>query len=170
VNITFSNCLILLSALWRVCSLVANEEGPFGVFDRLRRICLRLTRKNKFFGALHLYQGLVCEWCNSIWFAVPLVLAWILLGDVVVLVVLPLAFSAWVIVLKYAVHLLQNAEGYYHELKQREAEAVAMDPAHLRAYEPTGAEYIGGVDFGLGDKSEIVIFKRTKKGIENVRE
>jgi hypothetical protein len=114
MNITFPNCLILLSALWRICSLFANEDGPFAVFDRFRRLALRLTRRNRLFAALHFYQGLVCEWCNSVWFAVPLVLVWYYLGDVVVLIVLPLALSAWVIILKYAVHLLQNAEEYLH--------------------------------------------------------
>jgi hypothetical protein len=138
VNITAINLVILVSAIWRLCSLVANEDGPFLIFDRIRRLALRLTRRSRFFGALHFYQGLVCEWCNSIWFAVPAAVAWWYFGDVVLLAALPLALSAWVIVLKYAVRLLQNAEEYYYARK--EPEVSAWDGATLKITHGRGVE------------------------------
>jgi hypothetical protein len=65
---------------------------------------------------------------------VPAAVVWWYFGDVVILAALPLALSAWVIVLKYAVRLLQNAEEYYYARKEPE-------------------RWVGGVDFGKLDRT-----------------
>lgn len=127
MEITPLNLFVLLSALWRLCSLVANESGPFDMFGRLRSLAERLSNENPFFRAFHLHEGLCCEWCNSIWFSTVMVVMWLYFGEVVLLVVLPLALSAWVIVMKYAIHYLQNAETYYHRQTVGEGEP-APDP------------------------------------------
>ena len=143
----------MFSAIWRLSSLFANERGPLAVFERIRRGILRMRIKNRRLRALgaSFYEGLTCEWCNSIWFAVLMVAAWDRFGGVILLVVLPLALSAWAIAFKYILHLIRNAEEYLYKLKTVES-----------------PRWVGGVDFGMGDKSAIFMYDK-EKGINNVR-
>lgn len=62
--------LILALATWRVASLLVNEEGPFSVFLRLRRLAgiqydpmgeIEVV-PDKFFAGV-----LSCVWCCSVW-------------------------------------------------------------------------------------------------------
>ena len=142
MNITFLNLFILLSALWRLSNLFANEEGPFLIFFRIRIKARRLTKHNRFLRKARFAKGLECEWCNSIWFGSLLTLLWWWVGDVVVLVMLPLAFSTWVVFQKYLLHLIRNAEEYYHKLNEKPS-------------------WLGGVDFASGkDKSSYIIYRK----------
>lgn len=75
--------IILLSfAVWRVTSLIAQEKGPFGIFERLREKV----------GISHYASGEVCEipdkffcelfscvWCLSVWVSAGFVIAYIFL-------------------------------------------------------------------------------------------
>ena len=47
-------------AVWRLTSLLVYEDGPFGVFDRLR-------------DALLFRRLLGCFWCTSVWTAAIIV-------------------------------------------------------------------------------------------------
>lgn len=97
---------VVISAVWRLSNLLANEEGPFLVFKRIRDLADHLTERNRFWRAFRLADGMNCEWCNSIWIATPVTVAWYLLGDVTIWLLLPFAISTWVIVLKYVVQAL----------------------------------------------------------------
>jgi hypothetical protein len=103
MTLTPIHIFLVVSAVWRLSSLFANERGPFAVFERLRRRAAVLTKHNQFCKAFHLYDGLLCEWCNSIWFASAIVPAWYLVGDAVVLILSPLAISTWAIAVKYLI-------------------------------------------------------------------
>lgn len=116
MNITPLYIFILISATWRLASLFANEPGPFKIFKRFRNLCERLHNDHRWFYNTALYHGLLCEWCNSIWFGTLLVASWYFLGDVIVIVALPLALSAWAIVLKYIVQTLEQAREYVEHL------------------------------------------------------
>ena len=53
--------LISILATWRLCHLVASEDGPFDAIARMRRLA-----GDGVFG--HLMD---CQWCLSLWFAIP---------------------------------------------------------------------------------------------------
>jgi Protein of unknown function (DUF1360) len=53
--------LICVLATWRLCHLVASEDGPFDMIAGLRQIA-----GNGIWGRL-----MDCHWCLSIWFAIP---------------------------------------------------------------------------------------------------
>lgn len=102
--------LLLALATWRLSSLLANEPGPFLVFRRIRRKARELCRTNRLCRKFHLYDGLTCEWCNSVWIGTALTIA---LGPFLALSVpqfltLPLALSTCTIVVKYTVHTLER--------------------------------------------------------------
>ncbi len=98
---------ILPLATWRISNLFANEAGPFQIFKRLR-IYLRAwcifgpEHGVKFFCNLHAYELMECEYCNSIWIATGIVLAYLLIGNYLVIAMSPLALSTCVIFLKKA--------------------------------------------------------------------
>jgi hypothetical protein len=61
---------ILVFAVWRISSLFARERGPFDLFARIRQFIYIRTVYNflqKLFITLN--DGIVCMWCNSIWFS-----------------------------------------------------------------------------------------------------
>jgi len=122
------NLFIVISATWRLASLLANEPGAFGMFERFRRWSLRATVRNRLWRAFQLAQGVHCEWCNSVWFGGLITAAWVAFGDSVVLFCLPLALSAWAIVFKYVVQTLEQLREYVERLnKQLEEKPTTLN-------------------------------------------
>lgn len=115
---TAINIFIFISALWRLVSLFANEDGPFYVFQRLREIVKQIDTSIAFFHSFRLYEGYTCEWCLSIWIAAPLSLFWYWQGDIIIYILFPLACSTWVIFLKYAI---QNMEIIQDKLSKEQS-------------------------------------------------
>lgn len=98
--------IILAMATWRLSSLFANENGFADFFVIIRRfadwLCTHpLICKTK------LNEGLRCEWCNSIWFGTGLMILYLFLGNFLVVLVSPLAFSCMTIIIKYLVEALR---------------------------------------------------------------
>lgn len=60
-------------AIWRLSSLVAREDGPLDMFEHLRVWVNQLadTEKNSTLRVVieSFYLGMLCMWCNSIWFS-----------------------------------------------------------------------------------------------------
>lgn len=112
MTITALHLFIVISAMWRISSLFANENGPFYIFKRIRDLCQSLCERNWFCKELHLYELIECEWCNSIWFGTMIVIAWCLLGDVILYPALVLAISAWVIFMKFVIQSLEQLQSY----------------------------------------------------------
>jgi len=91
--------IILALATWRCASLLANEYGPFGVFERLR------ARAGVNFDAISgvrlagntFAEGLMCLWCCSVWVGTAWVATFLLLGDAAVWLATPFALSAFAI-------------------------------------------------------------------------
>ena len=54
--------LIGTLAAWRIAALLTREDGPFGVFARLRARA----------GSGEVGRGLQCLYCTSVWSAAPL--------------------------------------------------------------------------------------------------
>ena len=125
MNITFLTCLLIVLDAWRLASLVANEDGPFDIFCRFRS-AVRLCRIRRIRPLLKtFYKGLCCEWCNSVWFGALLGAAWWYFGEVVFFVTAPLWVSAGAIGFKYLIHVLKNADEYYHQLAENQKQSGA---------------------------------------------
>jgi hypothetical protein len=100
-------------AAWRLASLVANEDGPWMVFKRLRQRAEQWCKQYRFCSELGLYELFSCEWCNSIWIGAGLTALYLWLGDAILYLAIPLALSTVAIIIKYLVQALQSAEQYF---------------------------------------------------------
>jgi hypothetical protein len=104
--------LYLGLAAWRLASLVANEDGPWMMFKRLRQHAERWCNKYAFCRELGLHDLVACEWCNSVWIGAGLTALYLWVGDALLYAALPLAFSTVAIIIKYIVQVLQSAQQY----------------------------------------------------------
>ena len=108
------NIFFFLSlAAWRLASLVANEDGPWQIFRRIRLRAEQWCKQYRFCSEFGLYELFSCEWCNSVWIGTALTLLYLWIGDSILYIALPLAFSTVVIIIKYLVHVLQSAHQYF---------------------------------------------------------
>jgi hypothetical protein len=108
------NIFFFLSlAAWRLASLVANEDGPWMIFRRLRQRAEKWCKQYRFCSELGLYELFACEWCNSIWIGAGLTVLYLWLGDAILYVAIPLGLSTVAIIIKYVVQALQSAEQYF---------------------------------------------------------
>ena len=98
----------LALAAWRLASLIANEDGPWLIFKRLRQRAEQWCQKYRFCNELGLYELFSCEWCNSIWIGAGLTLLYLWIGESILYIALPLALSTVVILIKYLVEFLQR--------------------------------------------------------------
>jgi hypothetical protein len=105
-------------AAWRLASLVANEDGPWMIFKRLRQRAEHWCQKYRFCNELGLYELFSCEWCNSIWIGAGLTLLYLWLGESIFYIALPFALSTVVIIIKYLVEFLQTAHEFFDEREQ----------------------------------------------------
>lgn len=110
-------------AAWRLASLVANEDGPWMMFKRLRQRAEHWCNTNRFCRELGLAELFSCEWCNSIWIGVGLTGLYLWLGETVLYFALPLALSTVVIVIKYTVQLLQSAHQFFENVNREREQA-----------------------------------------------
>lgn len=99
----------LALAAWRLASLVANEEGPWRMFSRLRQRAEQWCNKYRFCRELGLYELVTCEWCNSVWIGAGLTILYLWIGETILYLALPLALSTVAIIIKYVVQILQTA-------------------------------------------------------------
>ncbi len=62
------NFLIVALAVWRISSLLVNEEGPFGIFEKLRYLVgVRYDEHSERIGTNVIAEVLTCVWCISIY-------------------------------------------------------------------------------------------------------
>ena len=97
---------------WRLASLVANEDGPWHIFKRIRQQAEQWCKQYKFCSDLGLYELFSCEWCNSIWIGTGLTLLYLWLGDAILYIAMPLALSTVAIIIKYVVQILQTTQQF----------------------------------------------------------
>jgi hypothetical protein len=107
---TLDTFFYLSLAAWRIASLIANEDGPWMMFKRLRAVAERWCNNYKFCREFNLYEMVSCEWCNSVWIGIILTALYLWLGKSILYIALPLAFSTVVIIIKHIVQLLQIAQ------------------------------------------------------------
>lgn len=109
-NISTIDLVLLIAAVWRLANLLANEDGPFHMVKALRykiaRAEVRSRRKDGFLSKLHLYEGVNCEYCNSIWFGSFFALTYLLAPSLALTLAFPLALSTGAILIKKTVFVL----------------------------------------------------------------
>lgn len=102
----------LALAAWRLASLVANEDGPWQVFKRIRQRAELWCKKYKFCSDFGLYELFSCEWCNSVWIGAGLTLLYLWIGNSILYIALPLALSTVTIIIKHIIQVLQTAQQF----------------------------------------------------------
>ncbi|HET9587929.1 MAG TPA: DUF1360 domain-containing protein, partial [Anaerolineales bacterium] len=80
-------------AAWRLASLVANEDGPWLVFKRIRERAEGWCKRYRFCREFGLYELFACEWCNSVWIGAGLTVVYLWIGETILFIALPLALS-----------------------------------------------------------------------------
>jgi len=115
---TLSTFFYLALAAWRLASIVANEDGPWFIFKRLRQRAEQWCNNYRFCRELGLYELVACEWCNSIWIGVGLTALYLWIGETILYLALPLALSTVAIIIKYIVQLLQTAQQFLDTTKK----------------------------------------------------
>jgi hypothetical protein len=117
MNITTIQLVLFVAAVWRLSNLLANEDGPFHFFKTLRskiaRAEVRSRRKNGFLSKLHLYEGVNCEYCNSIWFGCFFAATHLIAPSVALALAFPLALSTGAILIKKVVFVLGGIDTYF---------------------------------------------------------
>jgi hypothetical protein len=111
--------LILALATWRLASLFANEAGPFNLFGWIRaRIGVKTDTIGQVYGENLFAQGMVCVWCNSLWFGTLWTVVYYVLPTLASWMALPLALSTLTIVLQLSIDRLQYREDSQPRVQQ----------------------------------------------------
>lgn len=85
-------------AVWRLSSLLANEDGPFDIFARPRNLLgVKYDKNNETYGTNWISKGIICIWCNSVWVAAFVALS--LSDDFVIWLINTLALSTIAIII-----------------------------------------------------------------------
>lgn len=93
--------VVLAFANWRLASLLAREEGPYGLLPWLRhKLGVRHDEYHEAYGTNVVSQGVICIWCNSFWIGVFQTLYALFLPEVALWLFLPLALSTGAIILE----------------------------------------------------------------------
>lgn len=95
MTITIPHLIVLALATWRFSSLLADEPGPWDLFETARtKIGIVYLDDGDRDGKNELARNVLCTWCNSLYIVGPFwTLLYVLLGNVAVLLALPFALS-----------------------------------------------------------------------------
>ena len=87
--------IVISLAVWRISSLLVEEDGPYQIFGKLRhRVGIRYNAQSEKVATNELAELFTCVWCMSIWIGLAFgVLTWFL-PAVAFWISVPLAFSA----------------------------------------------------------------------------
>jgi hypothetical protein len=92
--------LILALATWRLASLLASEDGPFAVFERIRQaVGVAYDDYGNPVSKNEPAKAIVCIWCISIWLAVALAFLYWLASSLAIWCALPFALSVGAILI-----------------------------------------------------------------------
>ena len=99
---------ILALATYRMAHLLAFEEGPFRIFDSIRRVMgQRISEDSGVpYNTTHLSKGATCLWCNSMWFGIVLTVIYAICGRIALMIALPFALSACAIAIDSCIEVL----------------------------------------------------------------
>jgi len=94
--------LVLVLACWRLTSLMVKEDGPFGMFAKLRHLIgvRQVEGSTTPYGTNVFAEGLSCVWCCSVWVGAALTIAYAIDPGLTILASLPFALSAGAIIVE----------------------------------------------------------------------
>lgn len=105
----FADLIIIGLACWRISSMVVGEEGPWFVFDNIRRLVkagdyndLPEPDRRWFIGIFE------CVWCCSMWVGIAYAAIYYISPEFSVLCAVPFAISAISIVVHHMIGALQS--------------------------------------------------------------
>jgi hypothetical protein len=106
-NMTPLTLFVLALAVWRVSNLFANEGGPFDLFAKFRVLVGGSADSNG--PASNTFaKGLMCEWCNSVWFGTLITIGYLLNSTITFWVCFALCLSTITIMLKFFREMLEH--------------------------------------------------------------
>jgi hypothetical protein len=80
---TLTALIVLTLATWRASSLLTYERGPYALFEKLRYLSgVRPDAHSRDMPTTELAEGVLCLWCNSVWFGILFTLLSCLVGVV----------------------------------------------------------------------------------------
>ncbi len=92
--------LILALATFRISSLIADEDGPFGLFEWLRSLVgVKRDETGQPYGENNFAAGVICLWCTSIWIGEILMCMHIISKQKTIRVCRPLALSTVTVII-----------------------------------------------------------------------
>lgn len=97
------NLLILALAVWRLSALLVYERGPFDVFVAIRKkagIGHDNSGRPDMWPDRYFAKLLSCVWCLSVQIAIVVTILFAILGNLVIIVLMPFALSALAIALE----------------------------------------------------------------------
>lgn len=98
---------ILALACWRLSHLLALEDGPWRLFERIRKLAgQRIGAEGTPYNTTHLAEGVTCMWCNSVWIGTVLTILWGICGKIAVMIALPFALSACAVAIDSGIEAL----------------------------------------------------------------
>lgn len=87
--------VILALSCWRLSSLIAREDGPLDIPAKIRvKLGVRYNERSEMYATGFWSEMVLCMWCNSVWIGAVLTVLYVLLADIALLLLLPLALSA----------------------------------------------------------------------------
>lgn len=91
---TVLEILVLALATWRISSLLANEEGIGGLWERLRLgLGVEYDENSERVAKTPIAEIAMCQWCNSLWIGLIWALFYRLSPEAAFFCALPFAFS-----------------------------------------------------------------------------
>lgn len=95
MQINLVHLVILAFSCWRITGLLADEEGPFRIFERIRnKAGIKYNEKNEPYPTSEFARLLTCVWCLSMWVGIIIVAVYAR-NENVIWYLLPFALSAF---------------------------------------------------------------------------
>jgi hypothetical protein len=93
--------IIVGLAVWRLSSLIVNEDGPFEVFAKFRDFSgVRYDSFSKPYGKNQFANLITCVWCTSVWVGLLLATGYFLAPTVTIWVSVPLGLSSLAVIIE----------------------------------------------------------------------
>jgi len=98
-RMVMTDFIILSLAVWRLSSLLVEEDGPWCVFSRLRHFAgVRVDEDGRAYGLNELGYMLSCIWCTSLLIAFSWFIFWLISPRWSVFTALPFALTGLTVI------------------------------------------------------------------------
>ena len=96
--LNLTSLVIFILATYRLSHMLAYDYGPLDIISKFRHFSgVRYDERSIPYGINSFSKGMICMYCNSIWWSVIITLLYLWLGDTAVWLSLPLALSGFVV-------------------------------------------------------------------------